>query len=164
MPTKQIKLTLQATPVTAQNVNLLVTVDGTVKFNQSVGAVGPSVQGVTDPNESVEFDLDVANVSANVSTTTCAFAITATNGRVKVEDIATNYTIGSNSAPGNANAFITSNITSQPLWNGQALLDRYNITYNDGPVQVTGPGEVLIESGETVTFNVAVQNWNNKMP
>lgn len=164
MPTKQVKITLQASPDAGQDVNLVVAVDGTTKINQAVPAVGPAEQGITDPSETVQFDLDVANATANVANTVCAFSITATNGRAKIETIATNFTVQGNAVPGNATVFLTSNIVSQPLWNGQALLDRYDIAYNNGPIQITGPGEVLIESGETVTFDVAVQNFNDSLP
>jgi len=50
------------------------------------------------------------------------------------------------------------------MWNAVADLVRYNIEYNHGPIQITGPGEVLIYSNETVVFDVAVANFNNTVP
>lgn len=55
-----------------------------------------------------------------------------------------------------ANGFSVCNIVTQPLWNGESDLVRYDIRYNNGPEQITGPGEVLIQPGETVTFDISV--------
>ena len=166
MPTKQVKLTLQASPASGQDVNLLITVDGATKFNQTVPAVGPAEQGITDPSESLQFDLNVDALVANsnVVTETHTFSMTATNGRAKIESIASNFSRQDANVAGNASTFLVCNIVSQPMWNGQALLERYDIAYNNGPIQVTGPGEILIESGETVTFDVAVQKFNDSLP
>ena len=166
MPTKQVKLTLQASPASGQDVNLLITVDGTTKFNQTVPAMGPAEQGIPDPSETVQFDLNVDSLVANsnVNTETHTFSMTATTGRAKIETIQSNFTRQDANLAGDAGTFLTCNIVSQPMWNGQALLERYDIAYNNGPTQITGPGEVLVESGETVTFDVAVQKFNDSLP
>ena len=47
-------------------------------------------------------------------------------------------------------------IVTQPLWNGQALLDRYNIDDNFGK---TGPGTVYIKNGETCEFTARLWQY-----
>ena len=162
MPTKQIAITLQAEPLTDQDVVVSVSVDGITVFDQAVPAVGTAEQGQTDPNETFQFSLEVPS-SAVPGVQNRNFSISATNGRAKIEKISSNFTRvgnGSTLEPGNAGSFVTCNVVSQPLWNGEALLDRYDISYNLGPAQVTGPGEILIEAGETVVFDMAVPLYN----
>jgi len=163
MPTKQIKVIFQANPTSDQDVTLQIAVDDETKFNQQVPAMGPAQQGIPDPTENIEFDLDMANATANAFFTNLAFSITAINGRAKIETLQANFTMTANLA-GYANGFVTCDIVSQPLWNGTALLERYNLEYNRGPEQITGPGEVQILAGETVTFDVQVPNWNDSLP
>ena len=167
MPIKQIKLTFQAMPTTDQDVNISIAVDGSVKYDQTVPAVGTAIQGQTNPSAFVEFNLDVAAATANTQIKNHEFSITATNGRAKIETIAANYAFNyhaGNAIAGTANVFSTCDIVSQPLWNGQALTDRYNIAVNRDPIEPTGPGEVLIESGETVVFTLAVPQFNDSLP
>jgi hypothetical protein len=168
MPTKQIKLTYQASPATGQDVTLVISVDSTVKLDQTVPAVGTAEQGVADPSGSVEFDLDVASATATQQADDHVFSITATNGRVKIETVAANFVVGfdpiANSAvAGDAASFRTCDIVSQPLWNG-VNDGRYNIIYHRGPAQITGPGEILILPGETVVFTASVPRFNDSLP
>jgi hypothetical protein len=171
MPNKTVKFTLQAEPNGDQDVDVVITVDNVAVFGQTVPAVGPIELGVPDPHETFSFDLDVA-ASANVGATeTRSFAISVGNGTVKIENILCNFTatfaqVGNvyNFIPGSANSFSICNIVSQPTWNGQAVPTRYNIEYNTGPIQVTGPGEVLILDSETSAFDVAVPAYNDSAP
>lgn len=171
MSTKQVKLTMQAVPQSGSTVDLSVSVDGTVRFNHSVPAIGSGDMGITDPHETVEFDLEVAsaqgqsNVANIFAPETHSFSATATDGVIKIENISVNFNPILSSNVGNVLAnvvssgvdgFFTCDITTQPLWNGVADTAIYNIAYNRGPLQETGPGEVLIESGQTVTFNLLV--------
>lgn len=168
MPNKTVKFTLQAEPNGDQDVNVLVSVDSVEVFNQAVPAMGPVELDTDEPSESFTFDLDVA-ASGNVGATeTRNFGITATNGTAKIRIITCNFSASSeqvgnvfNLVPGSANAFVVCNIVSQPTWNGNVLLDRYDIQYNNGPIQITGPGEVLIEDGEVAVFDVAVPAYND---
>lgn len=168
MPTKQVKLTMQAASGSGSTVDLSVSVDGTVKFNQVVPIVGPASQGMTDPNESVEFDLEVgsaqgmSNVANIFAGETHSFSATAANGVIKIETIGVNFSpvfptsnVGNVTSSG-ANGFAVCDITTQPLWDGVADTQLYDIQFNRGPIQVTGPGEVLIQSGQTVTFDISV--------
>jgi hypothetical protein len=56
-------------------------------------------------------------------------------------------------AGGNPDFSFQWDIVTQPLWDGQAILYRYNITKNLG---ITGPGCVLIKNGETCEFTAAL--------
>lgn len=171
MPNKTIKFSLQAEPSTDQDVHVQITVDNEMVFNQTVPTVGPVQLDVPDPCESLNFDLDVA-ASANTGVTeTRKFSIAVTNGTAKIELIQANFTatkelVGNvwTFVPGSANSFQTCNIVTQPIWNGVADLNRYNIEYNNGPIQITGPGEVLITANETAVFDVAVPAFNDSAP
>lgn len=172
MPTKQIKITMQAQPSgVPDTITFNVDINGNTVYNQTVAATGPAQQGLTDPSESITFDFDVP-ASANAdSTQNYTFSFTPANGAAKIETIACNYsavnsTVGNVTTfvPGTANSFVICNIVTQPQWDGQALLDRYDISYNNGPNQVTGPGEVMIYEDETVVFDVAVNDYNDSAP
>ena len=168
MPTKTVKFTLQAEPSADQDVSVHITVDNVTVFNQSVPAAGPVQLDVPNPSESFNFDLEVA-ASANVGATeTRSFVITASNGMAKIENIQCNFnatytTVGNVQTflPGSANSFAICNIVSQPTWNEIPDLTRYDIQYNNGPIQETGPVEVLINAGETASFDVAIFAFND---
>ena len=158
MATKQIKITLQSQPTATTDVLLNVGVDGITAFNQTVPPAGPIILNSSNPIESFTFDLDVpvlANTAINTQTRT--FAFTATNGTAKIKNIFCNFTAVGNTT-GTADNFVICAISSQPLWNGQALLDRYNIA------ETPGAGEVYIADGETVVFDVPVWLFNNSAP
>ena len=171
MPNKTIQFKLQAEPSADQDVNIMIAVDNVQVFNQSVPSVGPVQMDVPDPSEFFTFDLDVAASNQVGKTETRNFSISVTNGTAKIEQIQANFTASleqvgnvSNFVPGSANSFHICNIVSQPTWNGEVYLGRYNIEYNNGPIQVTGPGEVLITSDETTVFDVAVPAFNDSAP
>lgn len=171
MATKQLKITLQAQPQGETDVTMVVSVNGTECFNQSVPALGPIVLNEPDPSESVQFDIDVPVLVANVDpTVTYPVTVSCTNGSVKIEGFRDNFVVGFSQianarVAGNATTWSSfDNIVSQPLWNGQALLERYDISYNTGPNQVTGPGEILVLNGETVSFDLQINKYNNTVP
>lgn len=171
MPTKTVKFNFQAEPTDEQDVNVRILVDGVTVFDQTVPTVGPVQTGVSDPAESFTFDLDVA-ASGNVGATeNHSFSITAVNGIAKIENILSNFTAKNRQTgnvvsfePGTAEDFVVCNIVSQPTWNGEVLLSRYDIQYNNGPQQITGPGEVLVLPNETAVFDVAVWAYNDSAP
>lgn len=171
MPTKQIKIKMQARADTGQTTKLVVKIDGVVMFEDFVPETGEIVLDQENPNEFVSFDYDVpaANPTSDPPelTVTKPMEIYCQHGEIKVENIMANYTGRPENqgteqdpqwqwVPGNSDEFVTCDIVSQPLWNGEALLDRYNIVYNRGPDQITGPGEILIYNGETVVFDAAI--------
>jgi hypothetical protein len=165
MATKQIKITLQSQPTSTTDVLLNVGVNSVTAFNQTVPAAGPIELNSPDPHEDIIFDLDIAQSGNLYAAQDCTFSITPTNGAAKIRTIFCNFTAVGNTTgnvttfvPGNANNFVTCRISSQPLWNGQALLDRYNIADNPGA------GEVYIAAGETVVFDVPVWLFNNSAP
>jgi len=165
MATKQIKITLQSQPTATTDVLLNVGVDGITAFNQTVPAAGPIELNSPDPHEDIIFDLDMAESGNLYVTQNRTFSIAPTNGDVKIRNIFCNYTAFGNTTgnvttfiPGTADAFIFCRISSQPLWNGQALLNRYNIADNPDA------GEVYIAAGETVVFDVPVFLFNNSAP
>jgi len=171
MPNKTIQFRLQAEPSADQDVNIMIAVDNVQVFNQPVPPAGPVQLDVPDPSEFFTFDLDVAASNTVGNTETRNFSISVTNGTAKIEQIQANFTATSEQVgnvitfvPGSANSFSPCNIVSQPTWNGAVDLSRYNIEYNNGPIQVTGPGEVLITSAETTVFDVAVPAFNDSAP
>ena len=169
MATKQIKIDLQSQPTSTTDVILNISVDGTIVFNQTVPPAGPIQLNTSDPHESITFDLDMPE-SANLrATQNRTFSITASNGHAKIRDISCNFTPASiisgpndvnTFVPGTANNYRGCDIVSQPLWNGQALIDRYNLADNPSGE----PGEVYIASGETVVFDVSVFLYNSSTP
>jgi hypothetical protein len=166
MATKQIKITLQSQPHLVGDVTVRVDIDSVICFNQTVPPAGPITMNSPDPLESFTFDLDVpALANTAIDTQTRTFAITATNGIAKIRNIFCNFTAVGNTTgnvttfvPGTADNFVMCRISSQPLWNGQALLDRYNIA------ETPGAGEVYIADGETVVFDVPVWLFNSSAP
>jgi len=169
MATKQIKITLQSQPHSVEDITVKVDIDSVTYFNQTVPPAGPIIMNSPDPLESLTFDLDVP-VLANIAipTQNRTFSITATNGDAKIRNIECNFVAGQQLVgnvvafiPGSADKFVYNDIVSQPSWNGQALLNRYDISINRDPLNPTGPGEVHILSGETVVFDVAVGLFNN---
>jgi len=144
-------------------------------YTGSLPETGPIITGGDSYTlTNVTFDIDVPVTTGNSVTTTMAFSAVVTGGTVQIEDIEANYSISSTNTgteeepvytpvAGTADKFAIVNIVSQPLWNGVALVDRYNIEYNIGPIQITGPGEVLINGDETVEFNIEVPNFNSTL-
>ena len=169
MATKQIKITLQNQPYLVGDVTVRVDIDSVICFNQTVPPAGPIIMNSPDPLESFTFDLDVpALANTAIPTQNRTFAITATNGDIKIRNIECNFAATQNIVgnvstfiPGSSNNFVVNDIVSQPLWNGDALLNRYDITINHDPSHSIGPGEIHILSGETVVFDVAVNLFNN---
>jgi hypothetical protein len=175
MAIKQIRLRLQAQPLAEQDVLLTVAIDGVERFRQTVPPCDPIVLDEADPSETIEFDLDVPVATANTDPRiTSSVSVQCTDGDVKIEVFENNFCVASYPDPEKPNTWIqvegtatdweVCNIVSQPLWNGQALLDRYDIQYNLGPIQDTGPGEVLVLSGETVTFDIQINKFNDSLP
>jgi hypothetical protein len=172
MTTKQLKITLQAQPISGANVTCVISVNGTECFNQSVPECDPIVLNQTDPSETIQFDIDVPTWTAGntAPTVTYPVSIAVTNGSIKIENFSNNFAArfdptANTVIAGSVDTWQGPNeIVSQPLWNGQALLERYDITYNRGPNQVTGPGEVLVQNGETVTFDLEIEKYNDTWP
>jgi hypothetical protein len=171
MAIKQMKLTVQAVGHTESGAELLVLIDGNVMIDQSVPSVGSADLGIADPSEIVEFDIEVgsaqgqSNLANILAQETRSFSATATNGVIKLENISVNFNPKITSNVGNilanvvssgADGFFVVNIVTQPLWDGVADTAKYDIKLNNGPEQITGPGEVLIQAGETVTFDISV--------
>jgi hypothetical protein len=176
MSIKQIKFKLQAESYSNDPIVIDVKIDGVTVFNDTVPDLGIVVPDTQDPFEEFVFDYDVPNNEFNgINTIDKTFSITTTGGISKIESISANYyfsviNTGTTEEPvltpvaGTAENYSILNIISQPLWNGQALLDRYNIEYNQGPIQVTGPGEVFIDDGETCVFTMPITLFNNTLP
>jgi len=57
---------------------------------------------------------------------------------------------------GNPNFSDMWDVDSQPLWDGQAILARYDINKNFG---TTGPGSILVKSGETCEFDAELWQY-----
>lgn len=173
MTTKTIKVLLQAKSATANPLNLEIKMDGVTVFNNTVTDTSVLTPGVTNPNTSFTFDVDVGDLIPNsgVPTVTKTFTVTPTGGDIKIEQFTSNYTLwfentGTPENPqmttiyGNATDFWTMNITAQPTWDGQALTQRYNFVANTN----TGPGELVINNGEACEVVVAVPLYNTAPP
>jgi hypothetical protein len=176
MATKQMNISFQVqnAPETTNTVEIVL--NGATVYTGSLPETGPIITGGGSYDvTNINFNIDVPVATANSLTSTMTFSAAVAGGTVQIEDISTNYNVswvntGTEEAPawapvaGTNTAFAITNIVSQPMWNGVALLDRYNIEYNNGPIQVTGPGEVMAHSDETVGFNIAVANFNDTVP
>lgn len=153
-----------------------ITLGGETVYTGSLLNTGPIItNGDSHTTTNISFNIDVPVATANSSTSTMTFSAAVTGATVRIEGISTNYNVSwidtgttenpsSESVAGTDTAFAITNIVSQPRWNGEPDLARYNIEYNNGPIQVTGPGAVLIYNGETVEFDVAVANFNDTVP
>ena len=163
MTTKTVKVFLQAKSATANPLNLEVKMDGVSVYNSTVADTSVLTPGVTDPNTSFTFDIDVDTLVPNsgITTVTKTFTVTPTGGDVKIENFTSNYTLwfdpSGTAVNGNATDFWTMSITAQPTWNGQALTQRYNFVANTN----TGPGELVINNGEECEVVVAVPLYNS---
>ncbi len=175
MATKQMNISFQVENAPETTNTVEITLNGTTVYTGSLPETGPIITGgdsYTLTNITFDIDVPVANTASLTSTMT--FSAAVAGGTVQIEDITTNYNFSSintgteevpvlESVAGTNTAFAVTNIVSQPMWNGEADLDRYNIEYNIGPIQVTGPGDVLIYSDETVAFDVDVANFNDTL-
>jgi hypothetical protein len=177
MATKQMNIAFQVQNTSESTNTVTITLGGATVYNGTLPETGPIITGgdaYTVTN--IVFDIDVpVYTAADNFTSTMAFSAAVTGATVQIEAITTNYNIsfvntGTEETPewepvaGTDTVFALTNIASQPLWNGVADLSRYNIEYNNGPIQTTGPGEILTFSGETVEFDLSVANFNNTVP
>lgn len=176
MTTKQIKMTFQVENNVGQTNAVQVQLNGVIKFEGTLPETGPLIIGGGSYSvTSITFDQDVADwAPTDTDPVAIPLIVTVTGGSISVENTASNYSIGYEntgtpeapvyiSVAGNADDYQICDIVEQPTWNGQALLDRYNIEYNNGPIQITGPGELIVYSGETVQTTLAVARFNNSL-
>lgn len=175
MTTKQIKMTFQVQNNAGETNTVLVQLNGVTKFEGSLPETGPLVVGGggTYSVTNITFDQDVADWSStDVDPVNIPLTVVVTGGSISLENTESNYSATATntgtpetpvwiSTPGDVNTYQTCNIVQQPTWNGEALLDRYNIEYNNGPIQVTGPGELVVYSSETVQTVLAVARFSS---
>jgi hypothetical protein len=176
MTTKQIKMAFQVENSAGETNTVQVQLNGVIKFNGTLPETGPLIIGGDSYSvTTIEFDQDVADwASGNTTPVNTPLTVSVTGGSVALQTTESNYNIiftntGTEEAPvwvasaGNAETYQTCNIVEQPTWAGEALLDRYNIEYNNGPIQVTGPGQLEVYSGETVETVLAIARFNNSI-
>jgi len=176
MATKQMNISFQAENTPGMTNTVEITLNSATVYTGSLPETGPLIVGGGSYTvNNITFDIDVPVATANSITSTEVFSMVVNGGSVLISNISTNYSVswtntGTPEAPvweavaGTNTEFAVTDIVSQPMWNAVADLDRYNIEYNHGPTQITGPGAVLIYSNETVVFDVAVANFNNTIP
>jgi hypothetical protein len=171
MATKQMNISFQVQNGLGTTNSVTIALGGTTVYTGTLASTGPIITGGDSYSlTNVVFDIDVPVATANNLTSTLAFSAEVNGGTVQIQQIQTNYNYFQTDTPvytptaGTVDSFTVVDIVSQPTWNGEPLLDRYNIEYNNGPIAVTGPGQVLIYSGETAEFNVNVSNFNNALP
>lgn len=162
------------------------TLDLTVKINGNSNTVFPK----TDISDPITFDVDVPDYPSPEPTfdplvllensqayLKDAFVIlpvelSCSNGAIVIANFTSNFNgyyefsqgtsiTKSVWVTGSADKTQFVDIVSQPLWNGVAKKDRYDIEYNQGPAQVTGPGALYLAAGETATFDIKVPKYNS---
>jgi hypothetical protein len=176
MTTKQIRMAFQVENNPGETNTVQVQLNGVTKFNGTLPVTGPLIIGGESFSvTTITFDQDVADWALdNTTPVNTPLTVSVTGGSVVLQANESNYSIqhtntGTKEAPvwvasaGNAETYQICNIVEQPTWGGEALLDRYNIEYNNGPVQVTGPGQVEIYSGETVETVLAIARYNDSV-
>jgi hypothetical protein len=176
MTTKQIRMAFQVENNAGETNTVQVQLNGVVKFEGTLPETGPLIIGGESYTvTNITFDQDVADwATGNTAPVNMSLTVSVTGGSVVLQATESNYNViytntGTEEAPvrqasaGNANTYQICNIVEQPTWGGEALLDRYNIEDNIGPVQVTGPGQVGIYSGETVETVLEIARFNNSI-
>lgn len=176
MPLKATQFRFQVAADDGISAQSTITIDGVTHWAGSLAKTQDVVHQTmeldydTVPYSLAEFDIDVPAVSGSMPThhlKTCTISITG--GTVLMVGIAqTNNPIWqwvpnpsepppfiANYMGGNPEFSESFDIDTQPLWNGVALLNRYDIVYN----QETGAGAVYIESGETVEFTLDLWSY-----
>ena len=175
MSTKQIKITYHVQNLGGNLNNVTIQLGTTTLFSGSLTETGPVFQSAP-PQEStgeITVDYDIVDWNNDEPCITTPKSITVTGGKFMIDDILANYNIqstntGTAEAPvwqfqaGTAAEFEGLSIESQPLWNGIADLVRYSQALNQE--NNTGPGQVLTNNGETVTFDIDVTKFNNHYP
>jgi hypothetical protein len=176
MPTKQIKVSFQVDNNPGTTNNVLVQLNGITKFEGSLPVTGPIIVGADSVTfTSITFDQDIDNyTSTERDPVNIPLLITVTGGSISLESTESNYSktytnSGTAESPvwtsnaGTDNVYTLCNVVEQPTWNGEALLNRYDIQYNNGPIENTGPGEIVVYSGETMQTVLSVDRFNNTL-
>ena len=160
MGTKQVQMSFSVTANPGEIVNAIVFVDDVQKY------AGP----LADGSDVVTFDLDVVDQpiptymppeSNGQWITPVAIAVTIENGSATLIPTKANYTgyivyttPTPTYVPGSSSDYQILRISSQPMWNGVADLNRYNFSITDPET-----GTVPIYSNETVTFQMSMTQW-----
>ena len=166
MPTKTIRIDLQVEADNGQDANLRLAVDGTVIYDQAVPATG-IIELDSDTNlESLTFELDTIASPVQGAVQTRTFTVTPTGGSIKIKRIYDNFAASQvlqddvwNFVPGSATDFQICDIVSQPTWDGEALIARYDQAFDEAEGKT--PGEILILKDETAVFDVAIHAFND---
>jgi len=175
MSTKQIKITYQLQNLAGNLNNVTIQLGTTTLFAGSLEETSPVFQ--SEPPEGpigeITFDYDIVDLSVYSDLViNTPISVSVSGGTFMIDNLLANYTVqsinvGTVETPiwqpqaGTVDNFVTLNISSQPLWNGVADLSRYDQSFNQ---EYAGPGQVLTNNGETVTFDVAVTKFNNQLP
>lgn len=176
MTTKQIRMAFQVENNPGETNTVQVQLNGVIKFEGTLPETGPLIIGGGSYSvTNITFDQDIADwASTALEPVNMPLTVTATNGSIIVQATESNYNViatntGTEEAPvwvlsaGNADTYQVCNIVEQPTWGSEALLNRYDIEDNNGPVQVTGPGQLEVFSGETVETVLAIARFNNSI-
>jgi hypothetical protein len=173
MSTKQIKITYQVQNLGGNLNNVTIQLGTTTLFAGSLEETGPVFQSSppVTPQEEMTFDYDIVDWSGDSDIfVTTPMSITVSGGTFMIDNVLANYSlqtvnVGTVETPvwqlqaGTVDNFVILDILTQPLWNNEADLSRYN-----QPLNTTGPGQVLTYNGETVTFDIGVTKFNNQLP
>ena len=173
MSTKQIKITYQVQNLGGNLNNVTIQLGTTTLFAGSLEETGGTVvqsDPPMEPWEEMTFDYDIVDVTDTSDLfVTTPISIIVSGGTFMIDNVLANYSlrtvnVGTVETPvwqlqaGTVDNFVTLDILTQPLWNNEADLSRYNLPLN------TAPGQVLTNNGETVTFDIGVTKFNNQVP
>ena len=180
MTIKTLKARFQISECDGSPGQALVTIlaNGTEVFagylGETVDIFPPQVYWTSTPYAEAVFDLDIPDWQPDEpvsDTVSIPMQFSCAGGTIVLQGMYSNYCANFErdpndptkyiGTPGNANTFDLYNIVSQPLVNGQPELTRYNILCN---LNITGPGCLPIFRGEIVTFDAAIQKFNDTIP
>jgi hypothetical protein len=176
MGTKQIKMTFQVENNSGESNSVQVQLNGVTKFEGTLPETGPITTDINSATlTTITFDQDVADWVSNETDSVpvnIPLSITVTGASIVLQKSESNYNTNFTNtgteeepvwvkSPGDADTYQICDIVEQPTWNGETLLGRYDIQYHNGIQQETGPGALLVESGETVQTALKVARFNN---
>jgi hypothetical protein len=178
MGTKQIKMTFQVENTSEESNSVQVRLNGVTKFEGTLPETGTITNDIGNSTfTSITFDQDVAdwvNNETDKVPVNIPLEITVTGASIALKNAESNYNVNFTNTgteeepvwsqePGDVDTYQLCNIVEQPTWNGEPLLGRYDIQYHNGTHQETGPGVVLVLSGETVQTVLKVARFNNSV-
>lgn len=151
--------------------NVVITVSGQLFWEGALNQTSSWVDPTTPDEECTSIAtgvIDLPTVTLNTMPTKSNLAVTisCSGGTVLLGGVHQQNNPVWGPWPGNAEVQVcvsgttdytdAYDISTQPEWNGQVFLNRYTLADNYG---ITGPGAVIIESGESCEFTLECYNY-----